>query len=38
MFLFGHSHILKVIYDKKFNLIHINPGAIGKYGIIKFEH
>ena len=28
-------HILKVIYNKKFKLIHINPGAIGKYGIHK---
>ena len=35
VFICGHSHILKVIYDKKFNLIHINPGAIGKYGIHK---
>lgn len=28
----GHSHILKVIYDKELNLLHINPGAAGKYG------
>jgi len=35
IFICGHSHILKVIYDKKYNLIHINPGAIGKYGIHK---
>lgn len=28
----GHSHILKVMYDKKHNLLHINPGAAGKYG------
>ena len=35
VFICGHSHILKVIYDKKYNLIHINPGAIGKYGIHK---
>ena len=32
MFICGHSHILKVLNDKKFNLIHINPGAIGKHG------
>ena len=32
IFISGHSHILKVIYDKKFNLLHINPGAAGKYG------
>ncbi|MGB4774013.1 MAG: metallophosphoesterase family protein [Daejeonella sp.] len=32
LFICGHSHILKVIYDKKFNLLHLNPGAAGKYG------
>ena len=29
----GHSHILKVIYDPVYELLHINPGAAGKYGI-----
>jgi hypothetical protein len=33
IFICGHSHILKVLNDKKFNLIHINPGAIGKHGL-----
>ena len=33
LFICGHSHILKVIYDKKLNLLHINPGAAGTYGI-----
>lgn len=28
----GHSHILKVMYDKKNNLMFINPGAAGRYG------
>lgn len=28
----GHSHILKVLYDKRHDLLHINPGAAGKYG------
>lgn len=28
----GHSHILKVIYDKELQLLHINPGAAGKFG------
>ena len=28
----GHSHILKVIYDKELGLLHINPGAAGKSG------
>ncbi|MDP3314412.1 metallophosphoesterase [Lutibacter sp.] len=33
LFISGHSHILKVIYDKKLNLLHMNPGAVGKHGI-----
>jgi len=33
LFISGHSHILKVIYDQKFNCLHMNPGAAGKYGI-----
>ncbi len=33
LFICGHSHILKVMSDKKLNLLHMNPGAIGKYGI-----
>lgn len=32
LFVTGHSHILKVMYDKKFQLLYINPGAAGKYG------
>lgn len=32
VFICGHSHILKVINDNKLNLLHINPGAIGKHG------
>lgn len=28
----GHSHILKVIYDKELELLHINPGAAGQAG------
>ena len=28
----GHSHILKVMHDKMFNLLHIHPGAAGKQG------
>jgi len=31
----GHSHILKVINDKKLNHLHINPGAYGKNGFHK---
>lgn len=32
LFICGHSHILKVIYDQKLNLLHINPGAAGSKG------
>ena len=35
LFICGHSHILKVMPDKKLNLLHMNPGAIGKYGLHK---
>ena len=31
----GHSHILKIIYDKKFDLLFINPGAAGNSGLHK---
>ena len=31
----GHSHILKIINDKKNNLLHINPGAAGIFGFHK---
>ncbi len=43
LFISGHSHILKVTFDKKINTLHINPGAVGKYGIhtvrtmVRFE-
>lgn len=32
LFICGHSHILKVMSDKKLNLLHMNPGAIGIHG------
>ena len=32
LFICGHSHILKVIFDKKINCLHLNPGAAGKQG------
>ena len=35
IFITGHSHILKVMTDKKLNLLHMNPGAIGKHGFHK---
>ena len=43
LFITGHSHILKVQYDQKLQLLHINPGAAGKQGwhkvrtIMRFE-
>jgi uncharacterized protein len=33
LFICGHSHILKVMFDKKLNFLHMNPGAAGIYGI-----
>jgi uncharacterized protein len=35
LFISGHSHILKVQYDQKLNLLHINPGAAGNNGFHK---
>lgn len=32
LFISGHSHILKVIYDDKINCLHMNPGAAGNHG------
>ncbi len=32
LFICGHSHILKVQWDKKLDLLHMNPGACGKHG------
>lgn len=43
LFICGHSHILKVLPDPKFSLIHMNPGAYGHHGfhkirtVLKFE-
>ena len=32
LFISGHSHILKVMPDKKLGLLHMNPGAAGLQG------
>ncbi len=32
LFISGHSHILKVMYDEKLQCLHMNPGAAGKQG------
>ena len=43
LFICGHSHILKVQFDKQLNLLHMNPGAAGKHGfhqvrtMLRFE-
>jgi putative phosphoesterase len=43
IFISGHSHILKVVYDKQLDLLHINPGASGINGfhqvrtMVRFE-
>ena len=43
LFISGHSHILKVQYDPKLGLLHMNPGAAGKHGfhqirtMLRFE-
>lgn len=43
VFICGHSHILKVINDKKINCLHLNPGAAGMHGfhqkrtMLRFE-
>jgi uncharacterized protein len=37
LFISGHSHILKVIYDEKINCLHMNPGAAGKHGWHKLR-
>ena len=43
LFISGHSHILKVMYDEKLHCLHMNAGAAGKHGwhktrtIIRFD-
>ena len=37
IFVCGHSHILKVIFDHNLNHLHINPGACGKHGFHKLQ-
>lgn len=33
IFVCGHSHICRVQYDQKYQMLYINPGAAGKYGL-----
>jgi len=43
LFISGHSHILRVMYDKKLGFLHLNPGAVGIEGyhhvrtMLRFE-
>lgn len=37
LFISGHSHILKVMYDKDYSCLHLNPGAAGKHGWQKMR-
>ena len=37
LFISGHSHILKIMYDDKLNCLHMNPGAAGKQGWHKMR-
>lgn len=37
LFICGHSHILKVMPDKKLGLLHMNPGAAGNHGFHKIK-
>jgi uncharacterized protein len=37
LFICGHSHILKVIYDKKHGLLHMNPGSCGIQGFHQIK-
>lgn len=37
LFIAGHSHILKVIYDEKIQCLHMNPGAAGRHGWHKMR-
>jgi uncharacterized protein len=37
LFISGHSHILKVMYDAKIQCLHMNPGAAGKHGWHKVK-
>lgn len=37
LFITGHSHILKVMFDPKIQCLHINPGAAGRSGWHKVK-
>ncbi|MCB9192218.1 MAG: metallophosphoesterase family protein [Flavobacteriales bacterium] len=37
LYICGHSHILKVMFDKKHQVLHMNPGAAGVHGFHKVK-
>ncbi len=37
IFISGHSHILKIMFDEQLNCLHMNPGAAGKHGWHKMR-
>ena len=37
LFIAGHSHILKVMFDEQLQCLHMNPGAAGKQGWHKMR-
>lgn len=37
LYICGHSHILKVMMDKKRGILHMNPGACGHHGFHKVK-
>ena len=37
LYICGHSHILKIMYDKDYSLLHINPGSAGREGFHKMK-
>lgn len=43
LFISGHSHILKIMYDDQLQCLHMNPGAAGRQGwhkvrtLIRFD-
>ena len=37
IFICGHSHILKVMYQNKYEVLHLNPGACGNHGFHQIK-
>ena len=37
IFVCGHSHILKIVFDKKYNMLCVNPGSAGRTGMHKVK-